>query len=284
MLWNAHAGELWRRTTIAIGRSLARQAGIPRSHLRHHVRLAFTKVAEYQRRGSVHFHAVIRLDAPSGPAAVPPAPFDTALLSAAVAWAVPAVSVPGPDSPGAPRAFRWGAQLDIQTIGADGKPPKMVGGYLAKYATKSTDPDGILDRRLKAADLAGLDQRIGPHLAMMVRTAWDLGGRPELEHLRLRAWAHTLGFRGHWLTKSRAYSTTLTALRAARHQWNLQRDGDDLRDAAVTIGDWRYAGRGWTSDGDAWLAETAASHAADQRRTARQGTRTTTTGGATGDA
>ncbi|MDA8044251.1 MAG: hypothetical protein M0Z30_03280 [Actinomycetota bacterium] len=284
VLWNAHAGELWRRTTIAIGRSLARQAGIPRSHLRHHVRLAFTKVAEYQRRGSVHFHAVIRLDAPSGPAAVPPAPFDTALLSAAVAWAVPAVSVPGPDSPGAPRAFRWGAQLDIQTIGADGKPPKMVGGYLAKYATKSTDPDGILDRRLKAADLAGLDQRIGPHLAMMVRTAWDLGGRPELEHLRLRAWAHTLGFRGHWLTKSRAYSTTLTALRAARHQWNLQRDGDDLRDAAVTIGDWRYAGRGWTSDGDAWLAETAASHAADQRRTARQGTRTTTTGGATGDA
>ena len=137
-----------------------------------------------------------------------------------------------------------------------------------------------MDRRLKAADFAGLDQRLTPHLARMVRTAWELGRRPELEHLRLRSWAHTLGFRGHWLTKSRSYSTTLTALRVARHQWNLQRDGDDLSDAAVTIGDWRYAGRGWTSDGDAWLAETAASHAADQRRAARQETRTSSTGAA----
>jgi hypothetical protein len=282
VLWNAHVGELWRRTTIAIGRSLARHAGFPRSHLRHHVRLAFTKVAEYQRRGSVHIHAVIRLDAPDGPAAVPPAAFDKTLLSAAVAQAVPAVSVPGPDIPGAPEAFRWGAQLDIRTIGADGKPPKAVGGYLAKYATKSTDPDGTLDRRLKPGDLAGLDQRIGPHLARMVGTAWDLGGRPELEHLRLRAWAHTLGFRGHWLTKSRAYSTTLTALRAARYQWNLHQNGTRPAEDTVTAADWRYAGRGWTNDGDAWLAETAGRHAADQRRTARQETRTTT--GATADA
>jgi hypothetical protein len=279
VLWNAHAGELWRRTTIAIGRSLARHAGIPRSHLRRHVRLAFTKVAEYQRRGLVHIHAVIRLDIPDGPAAVPPAPFDTTLLSAAVARAVAAVTVPGPDSRGAPRAFRWGVQLDIQTIGADGKAPKVVGGYLAKYATKSTDPDGILDRRLKDADLAGLDPRIGPHLARMVRTAWDLGGRPELEGLRLRAWAHTLGFRGHWLTKSRSYSTTLTALRVARHQWNLHQDGARQAGDAVTVAEWRYAGRGWTSDGDAWLAETARRHAAEQRGTARQ-ERSTTTGAA----
>ena len=276
VLWNAHAGELWRRTTIAISRTLARHAGIPRSQLHRHVRLAYTKVAEYQRRGSVHIHAVIRLDAPTRPVAPPPAGFDTALLSGAVAQAVAAVSVPGPDTSGAADMLRWGAQLDVQAIGADGALPRAVGGYLAKYATKSTDPDGILDRRLTAADIAALDQQLSPHLARMVRTAWDLGGRPELDHLRLRLWAHTLGYRGHWLTKSRAYSTTLTALRGARHQWNLRHDGHDAGDDTVTVGDWHYAGRGWSSDGDAWLAHTAARNNSQQRRVARQETRGTT--------
>jgi hypothetical protein len=37
----------------------------------------------------------------------------------------------------------------------------------------------------------------------------------DLKH-RLRQWAHMLGFRGHWSTKSRRYSTTFTALRRAR--------------------------------------------------------------------
>jgi hypothetical protein len=108
----------------------------------------------------------------------------------------------------------------------------------------------------------------------MVRTAWDLGARPELETLRLRAWAHTLGFKGHWLTKSRGYSTTLGALRAARSDWHANRQGGVTPpDTAVTIGDWRYVGRGWTTDGDAWLAATAAQRAADTRRTAREESR-----------
>lgn len=33
---------------------------------------------------------------------------------------------------------------------------------------------------------------------------------------KLRDWAHMLGFRGHFSTKSRAYSTTLGALRQVR--------------------------------------------------------------------
>ncbi|WP_309500359.1 replication initiator [Streptomyces shenzhenensis] len=37
---------------------------------------------------------------------------------------------------------------------------------------------------------------------------------PEYEPLRLRDWAHTLGYRGHILTKSRACSTICAALRA----------------------------------------------------------------------
>ena len=53
----------------------------------------------------------------------------------------------------------------------------------------------------------------------MIRTAWNLGARPDLEDLRLRAWAHMLGFRGHFSTKTRRYSTTLGALRDARADW-----------------------------------------------------------------
>src|SRR5205823_413158 len=124
-----------------------------------------------------------------------------------------------PSTDGISRPFKWGLQIDLRPIEQAGVASKAVAGYLAKYATKSTDPAGVLDHRLKQQDLGHLEDRLSPHLAHMVRTSWELGGRPELEHLRLRAWAHTLGFRGHWLTKSRRYSTTFAALRAARHEW-----------------------------------------------------------------
>ena len=37
-----------------------------------------------------------------------------------------------------------------------------------------------------------------------------------------------LGFRGHFMTKSRAYSTTFTAIRAQRRTWRLHHDLDQL--------------------------------------------------------
>jgi hypothetical protein len=45
-----------------------------------------------------------------------------------------------------------------------------------------------------------------------------LGALDDVADLRLIQWAHMLGFRGHFSTKSRRYSTTLGALRAAREQ------------------------------------------------------------------
>ena len=53
----------------------------------------------------------------------------------------------------------------------------------------------------------------------MIRTAWALGHLPEFADLKLWKWAHMLGFRGHFSTKSRAYSTTLGALRDVRRAW-----------------------------------------------------------------
>jgi hypothetical protein len=109
-----------------------------------------------------------------------------------------------------------GEQLDVRNITrADGGElsAEQVAGYIAKYATKATESLGAgLDRRLGADDLEHLD-RLPAHVVVLVGVAWELGGRPELEGLRLRAWAHMLGFGGHWSTKSRRYSTTMGALR-----------------------------------------------------------------------
>jgi hypothetical protein len=272
VLWNALAPELWRRATIGIRRRLASTAGIARSALKSHLRLSFAKVIEYQRRGMVHLHVVARLDGPGEQISPPEAPFGAELLAGAILRAAQAARVPYPNGAGRAGETRWGSQLDVRVLGGDGHSPGAAAGYLAKYAVKSADPSGLLDHRLRAGDLERLDTLLSPHLARMVRTAWELGARPELEELRLQAWAHTLGFPGHWLTKSRAYSTTFTALRAARRSWyggRLDSGNSEEGLPLVTLTDWQFVGRGWLTPGDAWLAETAAGEADRSRRLAR---------------
>jgi hypothetical protein len=271
VVWNALAGELWRRTTIRLRRSLARRAGVPASRLPEVMRVSFAKVVEYQRRGVVHVHAVIRLD----PIERDAMGCNAEELTLATLEAVRAVTVPCPESPGLIGPIRWGEQCDVQVLGHHGLAAVGAAGYIAKYITKSTDPGGVLDRRLKADDISQIEALLSPHIARLVRIAWDLGGRPELAHLRLRAWAHTLGFRGHWLTKSRAYSTTFAALRSARQHWHA-RHGEHDQTEDVTVGAWQFAGRGWTSPGDAWLAESAANEMTRVRRAAREERRGTT--------
>lgn len=265
VLWNATATELWRRTTIAARRHLARRLGVPTRQLRHHARLSYLKVVEYQERGVIHIHAVVRLDAPDGR---PPSKITGSDLASAVLSAVPAVTAPWPDGASLEDAARWGTQLDVRPIDGPDTADGIVAAYIAKYATKSTDGLGRLDHRLRASDLGALD--LPDHLARLVRTAWELGGERPLFELRLRAWAHTLGFRGHWMTKSRNYSTTLGALRAARAQHVAKRNGEQMDPATVVVKDWRFVSRGWANPGDAVIAATAAAHGAEARRHARQ--------------
>jgi hypothetical protein len=298
VLWNALAPELWRRTTIAVQRALARLVGLQEGELRRLVRVSYAKVAEFQRRGAIHFHAVLRLDAATEcrcPACLAPPPegFTAELLEDALRLVVPAARVPCPllEHGGPERYARWGEQLDVRNVtkDRDGEAGELsaeqVAGYIAKYATKATESFGSgLDRRLGADDLECLD-RLPAHVAELVRACWALGGRPELEGLRLRAWAHMLGFRGHWSTKSRRYSTTFTVLRRARVAFAKRRrakDGVPLDawgrpeddQAAVVIASWVYVGAGYETEGERWLALSAAAHAREQRRVAREELRT----------
>jgi hypothetical protein len=298
VLWNALAPELWRRTTITVQRALARLVGLQEGELRRLVRISYAKVAEFQRRGAVHFHAVMRLDAATecrcpGCLAPPPEPFTAALLEDALRLAVPPVRVPCPSVDGGPARYaRWGEQLDMRNITTGDEQAgelsaEQVAGYIAKYATKATESFGAgLDRRIVADDLDGLDQ-LPPHIGALVRACWELGGRPELEQLRLRAWAHMLGFGGHWSTKSRRYSTTMTALRRARVAFAKRRrarDGIPLDawgwpeddQAVVVVSSWVYVGAGYETEGERWLALSAAARARERRRIAREELTTTT--------
>jgi hypothetical protein len=299
VLWNALAGRLWSRTTIYLYRALAQLAGVSEGQLRRLVRVSFAKVAEYQRRGAVHFHAVIRLDAATTcrcPAcfAPPPAGFTAELLEVAIRQAAASVTVRCPavdDDQGVILIAGWGEQLDVRHLGSDNGAGELsaeqVAGYVAKYATKSTEALGVtLDHRVTAEDLDDLE--VPAHVAELVRACWELGGRPGLAGLRLRAWAHMLGFGGHFASKSRRYSTTLGALRRARvahairrrrgetiplDAWGRPEDDDQ---AAVVIATWRYLGAGYQTTGEAWLAASAAARAREQRRIAREELRTMT--------
>jgi hypothetical protein len=62
VLWNALVPELWRRTAIQIPRELARAVGVSERELRRRARVSYVKVADYQQRGALHFHCVVRLD------------------------------------------------------------------------------------------------------------------------------------------------------------------------------------------------------------------------------
>ncbi len=73
VLWNNHASDLWRYFTIYLRRDIAARAGLTQAEARRQARISFGKVAEYQKRGAVHFHAVIRFDGPDGPDSPPPA-------------------------------------------------------------------------------------------------------------------------------------------------------------------------------------------------------------------
>ncbi len=84
-----------------------------------------------------------------------------------------------------------------------------------------------------------------------------------------------LGFRGHFSSKSRRYSTTLGELRSARADFRAAQEREALGleptqpDTVLVLTDWQYAGHGHTP-GEAALASTIARDIQTNRDTARQ--------------
>ncbi|MFK0118727.1 replication initiator protein RepSA [Streptomyces sp. NPDC090994] len=284
VLFNNHTGQLWQRFTTRLRRELAARAGLTRRELADRLRVSYGKVAEFQKRGAIHFHAIIRVDGPEGPGSAPPSWATVQLLDdavrAAAAHGYTSVSVPAADDHPA-RTFRWGRQLDVRPVKAFGDGSDLteqaVASYVAKYATKAAESTGTLDRRI--GELAELDRHGVPdHTRRLITACRDLDAL--YPDRRLWAWAHMLGFRGHFSSKSRRYSTTLGALRQARADFRAEQEraalGIDVDDQApgtvLVLADWQYAGHGHTP-GESVLAATIARDLQLNRETAREALR-----------
>jgi hypothetical protein len=284
VVWNNSAGELWRRTKQAIERYLnilARKRHLPP------VRVSHGKAAEYQARGAVHFHALLRVDgldeADPDRITSPPAGITASDLEDAVRQAATAIRYRTPPHPAQPGGWTvtWGTELDIRTLALHGTNPvtdAMVAGYLAKYATKGTEITGHNSGRLDPATIGRYADPAGTHVQRLIHSAWTLGQDPEWESLA--RWAHMLGFGGHFLTKGHRYSITFQALREARITYQRAQTtgpgygpihGKDDVDSETTLilNRLSYAGTGWQTSGDALLANTAADQARRRRQAAR---------------
>ncbi|WAU86143.1 replication initiation protein [Streptomyces sp. Qhu-G9] len=267
VLFNNFAGDLWRRFTIYLRREIAARAGLTQSALKEVCRVSFGKVAEFQKRGAVHFHAVVRLDGPDGPDSPPPAWATIALLGDAIRAAAARVAVPVPPAKDLPaRVLRWGSQVDVQPIGSMGGvelTDQAVASYVAKYATKAAETTETVDRRI--GELSELDKLPLPaHTRRLIEACWTLDDA--YSNRKLAQWAHMLGFRGHFMTKSRAYSSTLSERRQVRADFRARQErrerglSEDLADSEgsmVVLAHWTYAGQGHTP-GESWLAASIA--------------------------
>ncbi|MCA1696346.1 MAG: replication initiation protein, partial [Actinobacteria bacterium] len=274
--FNWHAPELWRRFTIALRRALARTTDLTSTEFTQRCRVSFVKVAEFQRRGVVHFHSLIRLDGPGEDYQPPQISVDATGLAEAIRQAAAHVrlTVGMPDGSGL--VLRFGDQLDTQTVngGPTGElTPEHAARYIAKYATKSAEDFGLGERRITPEALPLLD--VTNHVDRLVRTAWQLGEHPAYDGLR--RWGHMIGFRGHFASKSRRYSTTLGAIRGERRAYRQRQAAEQARelqpdepDTTLVIAHWEFAGVGYLTNGDAALALSAAARAREQRQAARE--------------
>ena len=294
VIWQWWAPELWRRFTIELRRTLARRLGVKEARLSRVAVVQYAKVGEYQRRGLIHFHALVRLDGPKTDGQYAPAPerVTAQLLADCIASAAAAIRFDAPPAfevdPG--RRLAFGVQVDARPVRTVNRPDdpdqslsgEQVAGYIAKYATKSAadTPDGgdnphLVRVRDMARSLGEIARtRDVEHPTFDPKT----GERVDDPYLLLAKWAHMLGFRGHFSSKSRRYSVTLGQLRKARRRWHqvmTDNDGarldladleaqllaDDDEETTLVIGSWEFAGTGWASDGDAVLANAAAARA-----------------------
>ena len=286
MVWNNNAGELWRRTKQAIERRLnqpARHRGLP-----YGVRVSHGKAAEYQARGAVHFHALLRLDGldPADPAKLlpPPPGITVADLEDATRHAAAAITYLTPPHPASPPGWliSWGGELDVRIITMHGTGTVndlMVASYLAKYSTKGTEVTGHASARLTPDTIDLHADPCGTHTERLIHACWKLGTHPD--YRSLQRWAHMLGFGGHFLTKARAYSIRFPDLRDARVTYRRTQDpGPEhqpirtadhaAEETTLIVGNLTYAGTGWKTTGDALLASTAADQARKRREAGQE--------------
>ena len=135
---------------------------------------------------------------------------------------------------------------------------------------------GIAARRLSAEAIAALD--VTEHIRSILFAIVALDDHAGADAARESPWAgigrwlHTLGYRGHITTKSRRYSTTMTALRTHRAEWTRHQHAKTAvaqhsqTNTAEQIG-WEFDRAGHVTTGDRVLAVSASLRHIQARRT-----------------
>jgi hypothetical protein len=290
VLWQWHAPELWRRFTIALQRALASACQVSVKTFRERCKISYAKVVEFQARGLIHVHVPIRIDGPEGPdGASTDLPLTTAMLEDAILHAASSVRLTtSPLRDGTSYELRWGSQVDCRAItGAAARNsgrasrhahPEQVAAYLAKYLTKTTEDFGLSGRIRSAAHARHVGA--SPHAVRIIESAERLSTQGEA-YVRLREYRASLGYRGHPITKSRAYSVTFGQLRRARRRYHrdpgLDPEADirrildddlDVPEGFEVVSSWVFAGQGYLSIDQAAAAVLSAAQARsrDDRR------------------
>ncbi|BDE13216.1 putative plasmid replication initiator protein [Mycobacterium sp. 20KCMC460] len=301
VLFTWHLPELWRRFTITLRRALHKElkaTGVDPDG----VRVSFIKIIELQVRAIPHIHALIRLD-PHENGDDPDqtdweSPTSATKLAAIIEHAARTVTLAltDPTTDSAVRRIRFGTQIDTQPLTASSAPEKTgsaeqnsgiagslsgrrVARYLAKYVTKSLADLGISARRLSTEAIGDLD--VSEHVRAILTTISALADKGLSG---IRRWLHTLGFRGHITSKSRRYSTTMTALRQRRATWTREQqskstaqhpDQRPYRGSSGAVDDddlvaWEFDRAGHASLGERTLIISASLRRIQQRHTARE--------------
>ncbi len=202
-VWNTFAGELWRYTTMRANRELrkwARRHGYAERVVNPEtgkvtskvpVRISFGKVAEFQRRGLVHFHVLARFDGihPLDPDLVVPPPdwANVFLLSwileqalAATAYRTPPhvvhdhdghTLVDRPDG----WLLQWGSQVDVRPVRLRGE-DKLSGERVVDELDHAdvTGGTGQLDKHGRRRLLSG--PAVAGYLAKYATKATEAAG------------------------------------------------------------------------------------------------------------
>ncbi len=202
------------------------------------------KVVEFQRRGLVHLHVVLRADGAEGP-------LGPAVLVVAERWTACLTDVAASVRVALGRErgrYRWGEQHDVRELVRSDGDSRAIAAYIAKYATKTADglalgPPDPIPRPGQLHDWRSTVD------AGIVSTAWGWvwPGFPDPAGPR-----PPFGYPGQFATKSTRYSTTFGALRGWRAAQFVRGEGYE---PIPVDGGWRYRGRGYRNPAAQRLAE-----------------------------
>ena len=232
LVWQWWAPELWRRFTMNARRALARRLSVSDSGLKEHASIQFAKVAEYQARGAIHFHALLRLDVRIVRAARRTDDPDGALSAGQVAGYLAKY-----------------ATKDATNAGGRERRPTLHVRRLRE--TCQTLYERSLDTWTTADN---------PYLLL---GKWEhaLGFRGHFSS-KSRRYSVTLGAlrraRARWHRVTADAAQRGETLDVAELERRLVAEDDDT---TLVVGEWSFAGTGWPNPGDAELAAAAAARA-----------------------